>query len=78
MVDERVFNKASLEEGIEVAEKVAEEIIKLTEGDFNTFKKFGEVYIKLNRVKELEKELSKADSSVKRQSKFSSPQRKRF
>jgi hypothetical protein len=78
MVDERVFNKASLEEGIEVAEKVAEEIIKLTEGDFNTFKKFGEIYIKLNRVKELEKELSKADSSVKRQSKFSSPQRKRF
>jgi|YelNatPaOPRAMG01_1025707.scaffolds.fasta_scaffold268827_1 hypothetical protein len=76
MVDKMVFNKASFEEGREVAEKVAEEIIKLTGGDFNNLKKFGELYIKLNRVKKLEKELSKADLDIKRQSKFSSRERK--
>jgi len=78
MVDERVFDKASFEEGIKVAEKVADEIIKLTGGEFNNFKKFGELYIKLNRVRKLEKELSNADSGVKKSSKSPTLQKKRY
>ncbi len=62
MVDERVFDKASFDEGIKVAERVAEEILKLTGNDLNNFRKFGELYIKWNNVKNLEKELSKQKS----------------
>ncbi len=72
MVDERVFEKVSLDEGIKVAEKIAEEILKLTGKDLNNFKKFGELYIKWNTVKNLEKELSKQGLDFKKTRRFNS------